>query len=165
MNHLQVALLQDILLSPKTGYELTKSMKHECVWRASHQQIYRECNRMDKESFLYAEHKPNEGKPDAKIYHVTEQGQEKLNELKNETPYKLETFRHQAVVMQFIGGCEAYFEQGREVLGKEIERLENQIEKAAGTQLAARLTFELNIRKVELEFVISNLEEDEVCAK
>ncbi|MDX1634089.1 MAG: PadR family transcriptional regulator [Marinobacter sp.] len=65
-----LAALQD---EPATGYELTQRFKTRLanVWNASHQQVYRELNRLARERCLQVKTINQSDKPDKKQYSVT----------------------------------------------------------------------------------------------
>ncbi|MGR5451369.1 PadR family transcriptional regulator [Vibrio sp. PNB22_3_1] len=83
-----------------TGYEVFINLSNESsfnYWPASHQQIYREFNKLYIDGYLALEVVGQEGKPDKKIYSITELGLDRLKELSC-TPPKLEKFRDEMVV-------------------------------------------------------------------
>ena len=53
-----------------TGYDVTKKLSGTIglFWSASHQQVYRELNKMLKMSWVNSSFFPQQGKPDKKIY-------------------------------------------------------------------------------------------------
>ncbi len=59
-----------------SGYDLWKkfSQSTKCYWQASQQQIYRELGKLEKQGAIASEVIPQEGRPDKKIYRITEQG-------------------------------------------------------------------------------------------
>ena len=63
-----------------SGYDLWKkfSTSIKCYWQASQQQIYRELGKLEKEGAIASEIIPQEGRPDKKVYRITELGVEKL---------------------------------------------------------------------------------------
>lgn len=79
---LRFALLAAIHEQPATGYELTQRFRTRLanVWNASHQQIYRELGKLHEESMLAVEDVPQDGKPDRKLYRVTESGVQALSD-------------------------------------------------------------------------------------
>ncbi len=66
--------------APGSGYDISKRFGEDvgCYWNASQQQIYRELAKMEKAHWVEFETIPQDGKPDKKIYHVTEAGQQEL---------------------------------------------------------------------------------------
>lgn len=66
--------------SPGSGYDISKRFDEGvgCYWKASQQQIYRELSKMEKANWVEFDIIPQTGKPDKKIYKVTEMGQQAL---------------------------------------------------------------------------------------
>lgn len=65
-----------------SGYDLWKQFT-ECTnhyWKASQQQVYRELNKLETQGAVACEIVPQEGRPDKKIYRVTNQGKELLTD-------------------------------------------------------------------------------------
>jgi DNA-binding PadR family transcriptional regulator len=79
-----MALAHTILVilasEPRSGYDVSKVFDESigCFWKASQQQVYRELAKMEQQGWVYFETIPQVGKPDKKIYHLTEQGQQEL---------------------------------------------------------------------------------------
>ena len=79
-----MALVQTILATLGTesysGYDLWKkfSQTSRYYWQASQQQIYRELGKLEKEGALASEIIPQEGRPDKKLYKITDKGIEIL---------------------------------------------------------------------------------------
>lgn len=82
MNSLSYALLAMLSRKPCSGYELVKMM--EVFWQAKHSQIYPLLAKLEEQEFLTAENVEQTGKPNKKIYSITDYGKE---ELKNWIPY------------------------------------------------------------------------------
>ncbi|MEM7578458.1 MAG: PadR family transcriptional regulator [Mastigocoleus sp.] len=63
-----------------SGYDLWKkfSQTSKYYWQASQQQIYRELSKLEKEGAIASVLIPQEGRPNKKLYRVTEKGIEKL---------------------------------------------------------------------------------------
>ena len=63
-----------------SGYDLWKkfSQSIKCYWQASQQQIYRELGKLEKQGAIVSEIIPQEGRPDKKLYRITEKGIEIL---------------------------------------------------------------------------------------
>ena len=59
-----------------SGYDLWKkfSQNIKCYWQASQQQIYRELGKLEKEGAIASQIIPQEGRPDKKLYQITEKG-------------------------------------------------------------------------------------------
>ena len=65
-----------------TGYEISKefSKKTGVYWQASHQQIYRELNKLGDTGAVEFNLVPQLGKPDKKVYSITKKGTKHLTE-------------------------------------------------------------------------------------
>ncbi len=63
-----------------TGYDITKTFEsvYSHIWRASHQQVYRELGRLSEEGRVSAKVVAQQGRPDKKIYTLTRRGLEEL---------------------------------------------------------------------------------------
>ncbi|MGP1384361.1 MAG: PadR family transcriptional regulator [Thainema sp.] len=79
-----MALAHTILVvlvnEPCSGYDISKRFDEGvgCFWQASQQQIYRELSKMEDKGWVESEKIPQEGKPDKKIYYVTDTGKQEL---------------------------------------------------------------------------------------
>jgi transcriptional regulator, PadR family len=63
-----------------TGYDITKAFSTTIsnVWKASHQQVYRELNKLAERGAVTYRLEPQVGKPDRKVYAITPVGTEVL---------------------------------------------------------------------------------------
>ncbi len=63
-----------------TGYDITKEFSGAIghVWKASHQQVYRELNKLAELGAVNYRLEPQDGKPDRKVYSITEIGKQNL---------------------------------------------------------------------------------------
>ena len=63
-----------------TGYELTKEFETVLgnFWTASHQQVYRELGKMHDDGLVERRVEPQDGKPDRKVYTITDAGRANL---------------------------------------------------------------------------------------
>ena len=77
LSHTILALLSK---QPDSGYDISKHFDEElgCYWKATQQQIYRELAKLTKNGWVNFEAVPQAGKPDKKIYHITEDGWKEL---------------------------------------------------------------------------------------
>lgn len=73
-------ILTILIDQPASGYDISKCFEDgiNCFWNASQQQIYRELGKMEKENWVSPTTVPQEGRPDKKIYTVTEDGHKAL---------------------------------------------------------------------------------------
>lgn len=65
-----------------TGYDITKGFSSAVghFWKASHQQVYRELNKLADIEAVSCRLEPQDGKPDRKVYSITEVGTQNLYE-------------------------------------------------------------------------------------
>jgi PadR family transcriptional regulator AphA len=77
---LREVILTVLARGEKTGYEITKDFEavYVYLWRASHQQVYRELARLSKERRVTVKVIAQEGKPDKKVYAIAKAGLEEL---------------------------------------------------------------------------------------
>lgn len=87
VNHISgdsMALVHTILTVliefPSSGYDISKRFEAgiSCFWNASQQQIYRELGKMEQQGLVNRTNIPQAGKPDKKIYTITDAGKQKL---------------------------------------------------------------------------------------
>ena len=74
------AILSALVKEPYSGYDLAKQFDGSVgfFWKATHQQIYRELTKLEDKGLLSVELIRQEGRPDKKIYSVTQQGKQFL---------------------------------------------------------------------------------------
>jgi DNA-binding PadR family transcriptional regulator len=74
------AILAVLATRSATGYELNKVFDPEMAffWSATHQQIYRELKRLNAEGLVRFSTVGQRGRPDKKVYSLTEAGREEL---------------------------------------------------------------------------------------
>lgn len=77
---LRYAVLTLLDIEPGSGYDLKRRFERSVshFWSASHQQMYRELHRLHDEGLLDCAEQPQAGKPDRKVYSLTESGREAL---------------------------------------------------------------------------------------
>jgi DNA-binding PadR family transcriptional regulator len=77
---LREVILTVLARGEMTGYEITKDFEAVYVhfWRASHQQVYRELARLNKEGQVTVKVVAQESRPDKKVYAITKRGLEEL---------------------------------------------------------------------------------------
>lgn len=76
--HIILTLLHQ---NPATGYDITKQFSSTVgfFWKASHQQVYRELNKMAELNWVSHTIEPQSGKPDRKVYTITTTGSQQLS--------------------------------------------------------------------------------------
>ncbi len=115
-------ILTLLLNEPCSGYDIGQAFQEyvNCFWSATTPQIYRELSRMEAQGWITVEVIPQDGRPNKKIYSVTETGkQELLNwlaEASEPTPIREE------LLVKVMGG----YLVPKEVILKEL-RLRRQI--------------------------------------
>lgn len=65
-----------------SGYDLSQRFNRGIgqFWQASHQQIYQQLKRLSREGAVTCELIPQQGKPDRKVYHITSDGRQALQQ-------------------------------------------------------------------------------------
>ncbi|MEA5447350.1 PadR family transcriptional regulator [Leptolyngbya sp. CCNP1308] len=101
LSHAILAALTD---RPCSGYDLAKQFDGSVgfFWHASHQQIYRELTKLEDQGLVTAEAVAQEGKPDKKIFSVTESGKTVLKEWIAQ-PSKCVPTKDDLLVKLFVG--------------------------------------------------------------
>lgn len=79
LSHTILAVLSQ---QPYSGYDISKRFEESvsCYWQASQQQIYRELGKMAQQGWVIHETVPQAGKPDKKIYSITQAGRDELRQ-------------------------------------------------------------------------------------
>ena len=77
---LEHAILVSLAEKPSTGYDLARRFDKSIgyFWNASHQQIYRTLKRMSDDGWVVSTAIAQDGKPDKKIYAISEIGHAEL---------------------------------------------------------------------------------------
>lgn len=98
------AILTFLLEGSCSGYDLTKQFDGSVgfFWKASHQQIYRELAKIEASGWASSTLVPQVGKPDKKLYEITESGRQVLIEWM-ERPSKMAPTRDELLVKLFAG--------------------------------------------------------------
>ena len=98
------AILGLLTVTPMTGYELkTQAFDHTIAhfWQADQAQIYRTLNTMAEQGWVESKLELQEGRPNRKVYHITELGRAELCRwLQAEQP--LPTYRESFLVQMFF---------------------------------------------------------------
>ncbi|MFJ7974220.1 PadR family transcriptional regulator [Peribacillus sp. NPDC096379] len=84
MNTLGYAILSALGRKPCSGYELAQYL--DAVWPAKHSQIYPRLTKMEQNGLLIFEEVIQTGKPDKKIFSITDKGRETLEKWVIESP-------------------------------------------------------------------------------
>ena len=77
---LKYALLGFLNYGDKTGYELKQSMdtSTQNFWHAKQSQIYMTLKRLEQSGLVISELEPQEGRPDRRVYTITDEGKTDL---------------------------------------------------------------------------------------
>ena len=75
------AIMTALIEDEMSGYDLARAFDNSLgfFWHASHQQIYRELRRLTEQGFLRFRTEEQRGRPDRKLYALTEDGRESLD--------------------------------------------------------------------------------------
>ena len=93
---LEHAILMSLEERSGTGYELTRRFENSIgfFWKATHQQIYRTLKRMVEQGWVHCDQVAQQGKPDKKLYQVSDGGHAELQRWLAE-PGDPATLRHE----------------------------------------------------------------------
>jgi DNA-binding PadR family transcriptional regulator len=141
---LEHALLVALSEQPAAGLELARRFERSIgfFWHATHQQIYRVLGRMVGDGWITVETVPQSGRPDKKVYEVSDVGRAALADWLAE-PTPLEAFRSQVAVKlrgASYGDRAAVLEAVRAHLAEHHARLAHYEQLAADWPEPARLT-------------------------
>ncbi len=98
------ALLGLINYQPSTGYDLKNKFQKSIhfFWNATLPHIYRSLNQMEKQGWITSKVEQQSGKPNRKVYRITNDGKKELLNWLNKPPVEPE-FRHSMLVKVFFG--------------------------------------------------------------
>ena len=133
---LEHAILVSLRERPAAGLELARRFDRSIgfFWSATHQQIYRVLGRMERDSWVRSAAVAQQGRPDKRVYEVTDTGEDELGRWLGE-PMSTEKFRSELAVRlrgASYGDRRAVLDTVREQLAEHTTRL------AHYEQLAAR---------------------------
>jgi PadR family transcriptional regulator AphA len=101
---LKHAILVMLDKEPSSGYDLMKQFNSGLgyFWNAKHQQIYQQLKKLSEDALITCEEEPQHGKPDKKVYRITEKGQQVLKQWLHEpsVPAKI----NDALLVKIWGG-------------------------------------------------------------
>jgi DNA-binding PadR family transcriptional regulator len=77
---------------PLSGYDIKGLFDHvlSAMWAAAHSQIYNELRRMKELGWVEMEREEQEARPDRKVYHITQAGQDALAAWQKQPPVVLQ---------------------------------------------------------------------------
>lgn len=101
---LRFAVLTLLDIEPGSGYDLKRRFERSIshFWSASHQQMYRELHKLHGEGLLDCTEQPQEGRPDKKVYRLTEPGRRALAEWASK-PAAVQKIRDPFLIQLFAG--------------------------------------------------------------
>lgn len=101
---LKHAILTLLETEQGSGYDLLKGFKQRLgfFWNASHQQIYLQLKKMSQEGLIEFETQTQDGKPDRKVYSITESGHQTLIDW-IEAPVKVNKVNDALLVKLYAG--------------------------------------------------------------
>src|SRR5579864_5875653 len=116
---LREVILTVLARGEMTGYEITKDFEAVYVhfWRASHQQVYRELARLNKDGRVTVKLVAQRSRPDKKVYAITKRG---LEELRRWILEPTEPPRPQYDLLAKLLGCHVV---ERSAFHRELERI------------------------------------------
>ena len=103
---LRGAILGFLSLEPTSGYTLKQRFDGsvQSFWTATQSQIYRELHALEEDGAAVAERLPGEGKPDRRVYRLTQRGREELAQWLAE-PLEPLVLRH-PLLLKFVFAAE-----------------------------------------------------------
>ncbi|MEI8634688.1 PadR family transcriptional regulator [Vibrio sp. PP-XX7] len=144
--NLPIVLLNQLKKEPMTGYDLNKLVE-EHGWPASHQQVYRELNKLNTMNLVSYQDVPQEGKPDKKVYQLTVAGAEELKKVTDAVP-SIPKLRDEVMVHLILENA-AYFPRLIASLAQEIIKLQER--KANVTSKTQALMIDRHIARLEAD--------------
>lgn len=129
---------------PLSGYDLAKEFNSSVgfYWKTTHQQIYRELARLEKNSFVTSEIIKQKDRPDKKLYSITEKGRKNLIEW-IALPSQTTPVKEDMLVKMYVG-----FLVPKNVLIEELERLKKEHEEKLKLYKEYEATFFSDAKKL-----------------
>ncbi|TWP35463.1 PadR family transcriptional regulator [Leekyejoonella antrihumi] len=125
---LSQAILVSLAERAASGYDLTRRFDKSIgfFWRATHQQIYRVLARMQAEGLVDVTVEPGEGRPDRRVYHLTDEGRARLKEWTREPTAREQVRSEFAVKVRAMpfGDRDAVIDDIRRQRGLHAEQLD-----------------------------------------
>ena len=120
------ALLGLLSYGPMTGYDLKKLLDYPMgfFWLAQMSQIYRELNKLEEKGLVKSEIKPQEKRPDRKVYQITKGGKETFLSWLNKFPEQLNEASRSRFLMRIFFSSKIKLDE----LAFEIKRYKKEIE-------------------------------------
>jgi len=140
---LEHAILGFLTYQPLSGYDLKKffdeSVRH--FWSATQSQIYRTLARMAETGWVDMEHIEQDDRPDRKVYHITNAGQDELHKWLT-TPLNQHAVRNLWLAQVFFAHplsddkITALFEEHADKLRQKLELFRNGVQKVVERRFA-----------------------------
>lgn len=141
MNTLGYAILSALGRKPCSGYQLATYL--DVLWPAKHSQIYPLLTKMEKKDLVVFEHIEQTGKPDKKLFSITEKGRETLEKWITETPVDSTIKDEFLIKIYSIWLTEE--EHAKKLIQDRISILEQKV--ALETQVIAKMEKEYEMKK------------------
>ncbi|MEW5249132.1 PadR family transcriptional regulator [Microbulbifer sp. 2201CG32-9] len=119
---LRFAVLTLLDMEPGSGYDLKRRFERSVshFWSASHQQMYRELRKLHQDGLLDCSVQPQVGKPDKKVYQLTDAGREALRDWVQQ-PAPAQKIREPFLV-QLFAGHHLDREQARALIRRQLDQ-------------------------------------------
>lgn len=157
---LQFAILGILTYFPMDGYYLKKVFDKSInyIWTANLSQIYRELASLEKKGYVTSSIKPQEDRPDKKVYSITEEGRKAFEEWLVDFPESLISPKRDEFMLRMLFGSKI----GKAEMKRQFERFIEQREKDKKTFEELKEYFEQMVRfKGVDEKTIKEMEKDE----
>ncbi|MEC6832983.1 PadR family transcriptional regulator [Photobacterium toruni] len=155
-SELQKAVLLFLTESSMTGYEICKELMATQVWTANHQQVYRELHLLNDKLCVEFEEIPQNGKPDKKLYSITDIGRSVVSKFSQSIDIKKTTYHSESTLM--LKACNSnYFNALKEKLTLDIELLEIELPRIDDEIEYAILYRQLSMMRTERDYAKSAL--------
>lgn len=123
MNTIGYAILSVLNQEDCSGYDLAEHL--EALWPAKHSQIYPTLTKMHKKGLLTFEYVEQIGKPNKKLFSITEKGREVLEKWVSETEFSSVTRDEFLIKVYSIGLLDE--EAARKLIQERMTNIENSI--------------------------------------
>jgi DNA-binding PadR family transcriptional regulator len=129
---------------PLSGYDLAKEFNSSVgfYWKTTHQQIYRELARLEKNNHVTSEVVKQKDRPDKKLYCITDKGRKTLVEW-IALPSQPTPIKEDMLVKMYVG-----FLVPKDVLIEELERLKGEHEEKLKLYKEYEATFFNDVNKL-----------------
>ena len=100
------AILGILTHGPQSGYDIKKSISNSIgyFWQESYGQLYPALKSLVEKDYATMRVEKNEGKPDKKVYQLSDQGKEVLKDWLRQPVATVPKIRHELLLKLFFGG-------------------------------------------------------------